>query len=259
MNRLSSNRREPLSPPGVAAAQSPLSSLVRKLERYHALDAAERQAIERLPITVKNTRRGQDIVREGDKCNFVCMIMEGFAFRYSMVESGKRQIMAFCLPGDIPDLQSMSLDKMDHSLGTLRPCTVAEIPHTAIRDLFEQQPRLSEVLWRETLIDAAAFRKWLTSVGRRSALACIAHMICEFVTRMEAIGRSNGITCEFPLTQTDLADAAGISLVHVNRSLRELREAGLVTVSINSLTIHDWERLKQLAEFDPCYLQLGGA
>jgi CRP-like cAMP-binding protein len=140
----------------------------------------------------------------------------------------------------------------------LRPCTVAEIPHRAIRDLFEEQPRLAEVLWRETLIDAAAFRKWLMSVGRRSAVACIAHIICEFVTRMEAIGRSDGVTCEFPMTQTDLADAAALSLVHVNRSLRELRESRLVTVSINSLAIHQWERLTQLAEFDPSYLQLGG-
>jgi CRP-like cAMP-binding protein len=239
-------------------ADRPLSSFVRKLERYHALDAAERRAVERLPITVKNIRRGQDIVREGDKCDFVCMIMEGFAFRYSMVESGKRQIMAFCVPGDIPDLQSMALDKMDHSLGALRPCTVAEIPHKAIRDLFEDQPRLAEILWRETLIDAAAFRKWLMSVGRRSAVACVAHIICEFVTRMEAIGRSDGVTCEFPMTQTDLADAAALSLVHVNRSLRELRKSGLMTISGNSLTIHDWEGMKELAEFDPSYLQLGG-
>ena len=239
-------------------SESPLSSLVRKLERYHTLDAAERRAIEKLPVTLKKTRRGQDIVREGDRCDFVCMIMEGFAFRYSVVESGKRQIMAFCLPGDIPDLQSMALDTMDHSLGTLRPCTVAEIPHRAIRDLFEDQPRLAEVLWRETLIDAAVFRKWLTSVGRRSAAGCIAHIICEFVTRMEAIGRSDGLTCEFPMTQTDLGDAAALSLVHVNRTLRELREAGLVTVSAHSLTIPDWEGLKQLADFDPSYLQLGG-
>jgi CRP-like cAMP-binding protein len=241
-----------------SVAESPLSSLIRKLERYHTLDAAERQAIERLPITIKNTRRGQDIIREGDNCDFSCMIMEGFAFRYSMVESGKRQIMAFCLPGDIPDLQSMALDRMDHSLGTLRPCKVAEIPHKAIRELFEGQPRLAEVLWRETLIDAAAFRKWLMSVGRRSAMACVAHIVCEFFTRMRAIGRSNGLTCQFPMSQTDLADAAALSLVHVNRSLRELRGLRMASISHNLLTIQDWERLKQLAEFDPSYLQLGG-
>jgi CRP-like cAMP-binding protein len=174
-----------------------------------------------------------------------------------MVESGKRQIMAFCLPGDIPDLQSLALDKMDHSLGTLRPCTVAEIPHSEIRELFEDQPRLAEVLWRETLIDAAVFRQWLISVGRRSAVQCIAHIICEFVTRMEAIGRSDGVTCELPMTQTDLADAAALSLVHVNRSLRELRESKLVTISATSLAIHSWDGLKNVAEFDASYLQLG--
>jgi CRP-like cAMP-binding protein len=169
------------------------------------------------------------------------------------VESGKRQIMAFCLPGDIQDLQSMALDKMDHTLGSLRACTIAENPHGAIRDLFEERPRLAEVLWRETLIDAAIFRKWLVSVGRRSAAGCIAHIICEFVTRMKAIGRSDGVTCEFPMTQTDLGDAAALSLVHVNRSLRELREAGIVNVFSNRLTIHDWEELKRFAEFDPSY------
>jgi CRP-like cAMP-binding protein len=141
----------------------------------------------------------------------------------------------------------MSLDKMVYSLGTLRPCTVAEISHKAIRDLFEEQPRLGEVVWRETLIDAAIFRKWFMSVGRRSAAGCIAHIICEFVTRMKAIGRSDGVTCEFPMTQTDLGDAAALSLVHVNRSLRELREAGIVNVFSNRLTIHDWEELKQFA------------
>jgi CRP-like cAMP-binding protein len=237
---------------------SPLSSLVRKLERYHALDAAERQAVERLPITVKNFDRGQDIIREDENCDFVCMVMEGYTFRYSLTRSGKRQIMAFCLPGDIPDLQSMALNRMDHSLGTLRPCRIAEIPHKAIRDLFEDQPSLAEVLWRETLIDAAAFRKWIMNLGRRSAVERISHMLCEFVTRMQAIGRSDGVTCEFPMTQTHLGDAAGLSLVHVNRSLRELRKAGLVTVYTNSLIIHDWKRLSHLAEFDPGYLQLGG-
>lgn len=237
---------------------SPLYSLVRKLERYHKLDQAERRAVEKLPIHVKEFRRGQDIVREGERCDFVVLIMEGFAFRYAITEAGKRQILAFCLPGDIPDLQSMALNNMDHALGTMRPCTVAEIPHKAIRDLFQDQPRLAEVLWRETLIDAAGFRKWLTSVGRRSAAACVAHLLCEFVTRMKAIGRSDGVTCEFPMTQTHLADAAGLSLVHVNRSLRTLREEGLVTVYTNSVTIHDWQGLKRIAEFDPGYLQLGG-
>jgi CRP-like cAMP-binding protein len=233
-----------------------LMPLIRKLETLHALDAAEKSALERLPISIKRTGRHEDIVREGDKPSLVCLIVDGFAFRYTIVGPGKRQIMAFYIPGDIPDLESLFLKRMDHSLGTLRPSTIATIPHDAIKRLFESRPRLGEVFWLETLIDAAVMRKWLASVGRRSALACLAHVICEFVTRMSAIGLSDGISCEFPMTQTELGDAAGLSLVHVNRTLRELRRRGLATLDTNLVTIHDWAGLKKVADFDPTYLNL---
>ena len=172
-----------------------LTPLVTKLERLHALKPLERQALEQLPIRIRRVEQNEDIVREGDKPSMVCMVVDGFAFRYTIVGSGKRQIMAFYIPGDIPDLESLFLERMDHSLGTLRPCTVACISHGAVRRLFEQQPRLGEVFWRETLIDSAMMRKWLASVGRRPAVACIAHIICEFVRRMQAIGMSDGIRC----------------------------------------------------------------
>ncbi len=236
--------------------KSSILPLVRKLERLHALVPSEREAVERLPIRTRRVEQNEDIVREGEKPFMVCMLVDGFAFRYTMVRSGKRQIMAFYIPGDIPDLESMFLERMDHSLGTLRPCIVASIPHEAMRRLFEQQPRLGEVFWRETLVDSAVMRKWLASVGRRPAVACVAHIICEFVRRMQSVGLSDGIRCEFPMTQTDLADAAALSLVHVNRSLRDLREQGLVTLETNAVTIHDWTRLSELAEFDATYLHL---
>ena len=105
--------------------------------------------------------------------------------------------------------------------------------------------------WRETLINSAVMRKWLTCVGRRSALSCIAHMICEFVTRMQAIGLSDGVTCDFPMTQTELGDAAGLSTVHINRTLKNLRRPGLVTWGVHSVTIHDWAGLARVAQFDP--------
>jgi CRP-like cAMP-binding protein len=145
---------------------------------------------------------------------------------------------------------------MDHSLGVLRSCAIAQIPHDAILGLFEDQPRLGEVFWRETLIDSAVMRKWLACVGRRSALSCIAHMICEFVTRMQAVGLSDGVTCDFPMTQTELGDAAGLSTVHINRTLKNLRRRGLVTWGTHSVTIHNWAGLAQVAQFDPAYLQL---
>jgi CRP-like cAMP-binding protein len=236
--------------------RSSVASLIQKLQRLHALRAGEEQALEKLPVTLKQFNPGEDIVREGDKPTMVCMVVEGTAFRYTIVEPDKRQIMAFYIAGDIPDLESLFLETMDHSLGALRPCTIAQIPHNSIRRLFEEHPRLGEVFWRESLIDSAVMRKWLASVGRRTANGCLAHIICEFVTRMQAVGLSNGITCDFPMTQTDLADAAALSTVHVNRTLRDLRESGLVTWGAQSVTIHDWPGLMKAAQFDPAYLQL---
>jgi CRP-like cAMP-binding protein len=186
----------------------------------------------------------------------VCMVVDGTAFRYTMVEPGRRQIMACYIPGDIPDLEGLFLKTMDHSLGVLRSCTIAQIPHDAILGLFEEQPRLGEVFWRETLIDSAVMRKWLACVGRRSPMSCIAHMICEFVARMQAVGLSDRVTCDFPMTQTELGDAAGLSTVLINRTIRDLRKRGLVTWGIHSVTINDWAGLAQVGQFDPAYLQL---
>jgi CRP-like cAMP-binding protein len=233
-----------------------LAPLVRKLDKIHGLTAGERQALEKLPATLKHFSPGEDIIREGDKPTMVCMVVEGTAFRYTIVESSKRQIMACYIPGDIPDLEGLFLKTMDHSLGVLRSCTIAQIPHEAILALFEDQPRLGEVFWRETLIDSAVMRKWLACVGRRSASSRIAHMICEFVARMQAIGLSDGVTCDFPMTQTELGDAAGLSTVHINRAPRNLRKRGLVTWGTQSVTIHDWAGLAQVGQFDPAYLQL---
>jgi CRP-like cAMP-binding protein len=233
-----------------------VASLIRKLDKIHGLTAGEQQALEKLPATLKHFPPGEDIVREGDKPSMACMVVDGTAFRYTIVEPGRRQIMSWYIAGDIPDLEGLFLETMDHSLGTLHSCTIAQIPHDAIRRLFEDQPRLGEVLWRETLIDCAVMRKWLACIGRRSALSCIAHMICEFVTRMHAVGLSDGVTCYFPMTQTELGDAASLSTVHINRTIRDLRKLGLVTWGIHSVKIHDWAGLAQVGQFDPAYLQL---
>jgi len=236
--------------------QQPFVPLVRKLEQLQALTAAQREVLQKLPVTVRELAPGDHVVHEGDKPKLVCMVVAGVTYRYTIVGSGKRQIMAFYIPGDIPDLSSLFIEQMDHSVAALVPSTIAAIPHGAMRRLFEQDPLLGEMFWRETLIDAAIIRRWLASVGRRTASACLAHIICEFVTRMRAAGLSDGVTCDFPMTQTDLGDAAGLSTVHVNRTLRDLRDRGLVTWGPRSVTIHDWAGLAALGEFDPSYLQL---
>jgi CRP-like cAMP-binding protein len=147
---------------------------------------------------------------------------------------------------------------MDHSLTTLKPSKLAFIPHESLKRLMHRCPRVADVLWRDTLIDAAVFREWMIGIGRRSAESRIAHVLCEVLVRMRAVGLSNGDACELPVTQAELGDALGLSTVHVNRSLQELRGNGLITLRGSMLRVDNWEGLKKAGEFDPAYLHLDG-
>jgi CRP-like cAMP-binding protein len=230
--------------------------LVRKLESISALCEDERLALQNLPMQVQDLRPDQDIVREGDRPSRSCLVLDGFAATYKMTGDGKRQIMAFHSPGDIPDLQSLQLKVLDSSLGTLTACKVGFIQHEVLRDLCRRYPRINDALWRETLINAAIFREWMTNIGRRDAYNRIAHLFCEWIVRLRAVGLVRDRVCDFPMTQNELADATGISTVHVNRVLQELRGNGLITLKAGTLTILDWEQLKQAGDFDAAYLHL---
>src|SRR3712207_4139041 len=164
--------------------------------------------------------------------------------------------MAFHIAGDIPDLQSLHLKVLDNSIGTITPCKVGFIQHEALRDLCLRYPRITSGLWRETLIDASVFREWMVSIGRREAYNRIAHLLCEMVLRMKAVGLAEDHRCELPITQAEFGDALGLSTVHVNRTLQELRAAGLITLKGSTLTVLDWEELKRAGDFDPTYLHL---
>ena len=234
------------------------SPIIRKLESMLTLSDEERTAVLRLPMQVTNLRADQDIVRQGDRPSRCCAVLEGFCTTYAIVGDGKRQIMAFHIPGDVPDLQSLHLKVLDVSLGTITPCTVGFIQHEAVRDLCARYPRLAGAFWRETLIDAAIFREWMASIGRREAYARIAHLFCEMLVRLKSVGLAEGDTCDFPITQAEIGDALGLSFVHVNRTLQELRAAGLIKLTSNTLEVLDWEGLKQAGDFDPTYLHLEG-
>lgn len=230
--------------------------LIRRLESNAALSEAEKGALLNLPLIIREMAADQDIVREGDRPSECCLVLRGMAFRYKITEAGKRQIMSFHIAGEIPDLQSLYLRTMDHSLSTLTPCRLAFIPHSSLHGLFDHHPRLSGVFWRETLIDAAVFREWVVNVGRRPALARMAHLLCELFLRHKAVGLVTDHSFEFPITQSELADAVGLSNVHVNRTLQELRAQGLVGEQGEFLKVLDWEGLMQAGEFDPTYLHL---
>lgn len=239
-----------------APDQHALGMLIRKLESITTLSDAERQAVQSLPVRIHNLSARQDIVRDGDQPTHCCLILDGWACRYKLLSQGKRQILSFHIPGDIPDLQSLHIHTMDHSLATLTKAIVAFIPHESLRDLTARFPNLAAVFWRDTLIDAGIFREWLVSMGRRSAFEHVAHLFCELYLKLQAVGLAGDHRCPLPLTQTDLADALGLTPVHINRVLKEMRGRTLITLRSQMLVIEAWDELLRVSEFDPTYLQL---
>ncbi|KQT57113.1 Crp/Fnr family transcriptional regulator [Methylobacterium sp. Leaf456] len=233
--------------------------LIRRLKSTAEPSDEVIRALSELPFTLKSYEPGQDIIRDGDRPGHCAALVEGWLCRFKLLPGGGRQIIAFHVAGDMPDLQSLHLGVMDHSLAAVTPCTVAMIPHEALRDQTARLPDLAAVLWRETMIDAALFRGWVTAMGRRSAYGRTAHLFCELHLRQRAVGLAESRHSPMPLRQTDLADAMGLTSVHITRTLGALRRAGLITLQNRTLTIHDWDGLCAAAEFDPSYLHLGEA
>ena len=196
----------------------------------------------------------QIIVRQQVPLHQCTLLLEGFVERYKDTPEGRRQILAIHVPGDFVDLHSYPLKRLEHSVAALTPVKVAFFPHAAIRALIGQSATLTELLWRSTLIDAAINREWIVSVGARSAAVRLAHLFCEMFTRLQRVGLTNGNSFPFPVTQIDLADATGLTAVHANRMLRQLREQGLVEFRQGVAELPDWHALRRFATFDPGYL-----
>ena len=228
--------------------------LIRKLQISTRLDPDDIRAIEQLPITVKELPPHTAIVREGEQPAQSCLLVEGFACRSKTTDAGKRQILSIHIAGDIPDLQSLHLHVMDHDVTTLARSVVGFIPHEALRAITRERPTIAEALWRDTLIDAAMFREWIVNVGRRSAVVRLAHLLAETGTRLQRLGLAAGDRFELPMTQLDIADALGLTPVHVNRVVQELRRAGLLELRKHSVFLPDLPRLKELGDFDDLYL-----
>jgi CRP-like cAMP-binding protein len=239
--------------------QAEAHPFVRKVESIalFKLSEEERAALTALPMQEAQFEAYQDIVREGDRPSRCFALLDGFVSTYKTTLSGKRQVAAFHVPGDVPDIQSLHLKVLDNSISTVGPCRVGFVQHDAMRALFRAHPRISDIFWRASLIDAALVREWMLNTGRREAYARMAHIFCELITRLDAVGLAPDRTCALPMTQPELGDALGITPVHVNRTLSDLRDAGLITVRSRLLRVHDWEGLVAVAEFDPTYLHLG--
>jgi CRP-like cAMP-binding protein len=233
-----------------------ISLLIRKLEQRDTLSDEEKRALEGTVGRTREVQADEDIVREGDRPSDSTLVLEGFVARYKLLQNGKRQITALHVPGDFVDLHSFLLKTMDHSILALTPCRLVLFPHENLRRITETHPHLGRLLWLSTLIDGAIHREWLVAMGRRPAVNQIAHLICELFLRLQAVGLTKDKSFELPLTQTELSDALGLSTVHVNRIIQELRADGMVTWRGETIVIEDWPRLQQIAEFDPVFLVL---
>lgn len=231
--------------------------IVRKLSQFVRLSAEDQRVLERAAShRVRRFGPREDIIQEGDRPSHINLMLSGWACRYKQLEDGRRQIVAFFIPGDLCDLNIFILREMDHSIGTVTQATVAELSREMIEEITLNHPRITQALWWETLVNAAVQREWTVNVGQRSAAERMAHLICELFLRLRAVGLTDADSFELPITQVELADAIGLSAVHVNRTLRELREARLITLKGKLLSIPDLKALQNAALFNPNYLHL---
>jgi CRP-like cAMP-binding protein len=230
--------------------------LVRKLQRFEPLDQAEIRLLEELSAPARIVEARQDIMHQGERLEHCTLLLDGFIYRYKLLADGSRQILSFQIAGDFVDLHSFLLKTMDHGVSTLSRCKLVSVPHERLRMITEKYPRLTRALWWDVAVDGAIFREWMVGIGRRDAQQRIAHLLCELLHRLGAIGLVEKLGYALPLTQTDLGDAVGVTPVHVNRVLRDLRKANVVTFSKHRVEIRDAERLARIADFDSSYLHI---
>ena len=241
-------------PEPIAATHNPL---IQKLEGFATLSDADRTTLARICVDLRRVPPGTDLVREGDAPEGVFLVMDGMAFRSKLRANGSRQIMAFLLPGDLCDLDVALLDAMDHTITTFSACSVVRLAPETVAELLENHPQIARALRKAQLVEEATLREWLVNIGRRSAPERIAHLFCELLVRLQAVGLAEQDSYVLPVTQIDLADTTGLTPVHVNRTLRELRSKGLIELTRRRLRILDLPQLRAMAEFRPNYLHLG--
>ena len=233
-----------------------LGGLFLKLRVRDLISDEEEQVVRDAIAEVRELPAGKLIVRAGTILSESTLLFDGFVCRYMDVADGQRQIMEIHVPGDFLDLHGFLLKRLDHNVAAMTPVRYALVPHDALRRITEHYPHLTRILWFSTLLDAAMHREKIVSIGRRSAVARIGHLFCELYVRLKLVGLAGDCRYALPLKQVDLADATGLTSVHVNRMLRKLRNDEILTFRGGEVVIHDWERLQRVAEFHETYLHL---
>jgi len=233
----------------------PSQKLIKRLQAVVGLSEQDRTKLVNLPYMVKEFTDGEYIVREGDRASRCVIVMSGFVFRQKVVRT-RAQILSIYLAGDMPDLLTLYLPLMDHNICSAGQSTIGFVPHTYLNDILTNSSSLVHALWRETLVDAAIYREWVASLGSRDALSRVGHLVCELAARLEVVGLLENASFYLPFTQQNIADACGLSIVHVNRTMQELRQRGLIEWERRTLTLLRRKELEELADFTPDYLHL---
>jgi CRP-like cAMP-binding protein len=233
-----------------------IESFLMKLRARDDVSAEEERALRAVIGEVREIGADKTIIRAGEEIDASTLLIDGLLCRYKDLRDGQRQIMELHVPGDFADLHSLTLKRLDHNVMTLTRARVAMAPHDRLREVTREQPHLTRLLWFSTNLDAAIHREWMLSLGRRSALSRVAHFFCEMRVRLGLIGMAEEGGYALDLTQVDLAECLGLTSVHINRTLKELRERGLVEFRGGRVAIGDLAGLEGVAEFDPAYLHL---
>ncbi len=235
---------------------SPSEVLIRKLKEHSSLDGEDVAALARLSFQKRHLDANEDLIRQGDKPDVAALVMSGMVGRYHLMKDGRRQYLSFHKRGDLPDAQSLFLDRMDHAVCAIGEAEMVLIPHVQVREMFKRRPAVGFAIWRETLIDAAIFREAITNNSSRSPRARMAHLFCEIYYRARASGLIDGNSCDLPLSQTQIGETLGMAIATVNRTLQALRRARLIEFKGGRLTVKDWPRLALQGDFNPDYLHL---
>jgi len=237
-----------------APHETALELLARKLNLHHRLSPEDRQAILDLPHKIRRLEAQSYILREGDRPERCAVLLQGYSFRHKVTGDGSRQILAINVPGEALDFQNLFLEEADHNIQMLVRGVVAEIPREAIEELVLEHSEVGRAILITTLVEASIFREWVVNIGQRGSRSRIAHLLCEFAYRLTAQQLAADGIFELPMTQEQLADATGLTAVHVNRVLQALQREGLIERDRRMIRFPSWERLSEVADFNPRYL-----
>ncbi len=231
-----------------------LPILIRKLKEHSRLSREDLAAITALRYKLRELASNEDLIRQGDDPKVSAVVISGTLARYHLLHNGRRQYLSFHLAGDMPDSQALFIEKMDHAVCAVGPALVALIPHKDLLSTFERRPSVGFAIWRETLIDAAIFREAITNNSARTTMARLAHLFCELFYRAKASALTQGATFEVLISLVQLSETLGMSIATVNRTLLDLRESRAAEFRRGRLQVKNWERLVEIAQFNPSYL-----